>query len=220
MTALCLALISGVTAQEVDQEARVRRAVAAAVEARLGAVSSAAVDLRLQEVTTSAPVDGAEPEPGGRLGRPSRFRLLAQGRSAGYAVAVVHVVVPHVRVVQGVAAAVTVTAADVMTVTGDPGAQPIDRLPSIDTVIGAAAVRALHAGEVVTGRNVRVPPAVRSGEAVTVRVVVEGVEATGAATALQTGEIGDVIRMVNPESRRQLRGRVVGRAQVEVKHES
>ena len=96
----------------------------------------------------------------------------------------------------------------------------MEPLPGIEALVGTRAVRALAAREVVTARIARIPPAVRSGDRVVVRASLGGVEMTGVATAQQTGGIGDVIRLVNQDSRRALRGRITGKGEVEVVHGS
>jgi flagella basal body P-ring formation protein FlgA len=211
---------SGITAQQAATETRLRGAIQAAVQARVGGPATVTVDIRTAQLSTGASLDAAVPEPGARFGRPARFKLLAAGRSVGYAVAIVHAEVSHLRVAQPIAAGDVFGADSVREVVGDPGPIAIEPLPLATGVAGNTAVRALVANDVVTSRVVRVPPAVRSGERVVVRVVIGGIEATGVGTALQTGNVGDLIRVVNPDSRRQLRGRVVGKSEVEVQHES
>ena len=81
--------------------------------------------------------------------------------------------------------------------------------------------RAVQAGEVITTRMVRTGPPVRSGDIVsTSDRGSTGSRPCGTATALQSGSVGDVIRLVNAASRRQLRGRITGKGSVEVQHES
>jgi flagella basal body P-ring formation protein FlgA len=46
------------------------------------------------------------------------------------------------------------------------------------------------------------------------------VEITAVGIAQQSGAVGDVIRLVNQDSRRGLRGRVTGKGEVEVVHGS
>jgi flagella basal body P-ring formation protein FlgA len=219
VAAICLSLVAGVSARQAERDVRVRALVADAARARVPA-AAVTVDLRLVRLAPGLVPDAAEPEPGIRFARPARFRLLAGRKSVGYAVAVVHVEARHVRVTRTVPAGAALSPQDIEVVTGDPGAELLEPLPGLSAVLGAAARRTLHLGEVVTLRAVRVPPAVRSGDRVTTRAVVEGAEATSEAVALQSGEIGDVIRLVNPESRRQLEGVVVDRAVVEVRYES
>jgi flagella basal body P-ring formation protein FlgA len=211
---------SGVSAAQVEGDAAVRAAIASSVQARVGAAASVTIDLQIAEVAPGAALESADPEPGARFGRPARFRLRAAGRTIGYAVGIIHVTMPHLRLTRAVAAGAALTIEDVKEVMGDPGPLPIESLPARDAVVGITSSRALIANEVVTMRTVRVALAVRSGDVVTTRVVVDGVEAVGVATALQSGSVGDIIRLVNADSRRQLRGRITGKAAVEVQHES
>lgn len=76
--------------------------------------------------------------------------------------------------------------------------------------------RTLPEGAVVAGRDVAPLPLVASGETVRVRVALAGLEVEASAVASQTGDFGEVIRVVNPDSGRALRARVVGRREVEV----
>jgi flagella basal body P-ring formation protein FlgA len=211
---------AGITAAQADGEAAVRAAIASCVQVRVGSEVAVAIDLRVIEMAPGTLLDSADPEPGARFGRPARFRLRAAGRTVGYAVGIVHVTMPHLRLTRAVDAGAALTTEDVREVVGDPGPLPIEALPGQGAVVGSTSIRALLANEVVTVRIVRVSPAVRSGDVVTTRVVVDGVEAEGVATALQSGSVGDIIRLVNADSRRQLRGRITGKAAVQVQHES
>jgi flagella basal body P-ring formation protein FlgA len=49
---------------------------------------------------------------------------------------------------------------------------------------------------------------------------VGGLEVRGRAIAFQSGSAGDTVIVVNPDSRKRLRGRVIGPALVEVLHGS
>ena len=160
------------------------------------------------------------PEPGGRAGKPVRFRLLQGGRQVGYAISVPEVSLRHVRAARPIAAGSVVAADDVRETVGPIDGELIGRLPGAADVVGHTTVRGVARDGVMTARIVRVPPAVRSGDRVVIRAIVLGVEARGVATAQQSGAIGDVIRLVNPETRRQLKGRIVGKNEVEVLHGS
>ena len=61
---------------------------------------------------------------------------------------------------------------------------------------------------------------VRSGRDVVTLARIEGLEVRGRAVAVQSGDLGEVVLVVNPDSRKRLRGRVVGPALVEVLHVS
>ncbi|MEO7275026.1 MAG: hypothetical protein ABIX28_06935, partial [Vicinamibacterales bacterium] len=68
------------------EEDAVRAAITAAVRARAGAAASVTIDVRVAELTPGVTaVDAAEPQAGARFGRPARFRLVAGGRTVGYA---------------------------------------------------------------------------------------------------------------------------------------
>jgi flagella basal body P-ring formation protein FlgA len=210
---------SGVTAAQVEHETAVRSAITAAVQQQTDA-SAVTLDIRVVEIPSGVSPDGADVEAGARFGRPSRFRLRAGDRPVGYAVAVVHGTSRHLRTTRAIRAGETIAPGDLEEASADLGGLPVEPLPGLEQVAGATTTRALAAGEAITARLVRMPPAVRSGDVVSTRVVVEGVVAVGVATALQSGNVGEVIRLVNPESRRQLRGRVTGKSAVEVQNES
>jgi flagella basal body P-ring formation protein FlgA len=220
VAALWILAAVGTAARHASFEEAIQEAVRASVLASIGQAATVTVDVRRADLPAAAVVEEAHPEPGSRFGRSARFRLVAGGRSVGYAVVVVNVSVDHVRVQHALKAGEVVTPDMVRDVYGDPGGLPIAPLPTVAELAGTTTIRALAANEVVTNQVVRIPLAVRSGERVVVRTVVGGIEARGVATALQSGRVGEVIRLVNPESRRQLRGRVVGRAEVEVEHGS
>lgn len=165
-------------------------------------------------------VDAAVVEPGARFGRSVRFRLLQGDKPVGYAISTAKGTVKHVRTTRALAASALVTPADVEEVDSDLGNELLQPLPRLDEVVGRALVRPLTTGAVVNATAVRVPPAVRSGDRVVVRSVFGGVEARTTATAQQSGRIGDVIRLVNADSKRALRGRIVGPGEVEVIHGS
>jgi flagella basal body P-ring formation protein FlgA len=194
-------------------------AVSAAVE-RMAGVATAAVQVLSCNVEPAAQIDGAIPEPAARYGRPVRFRLMAQGRQAGYAVALASGPVRQVRVNRAVEAGAVLDAADLTTVVSDASGALIEPLPAAADLVGRHAVRSLAGGEVLTARIVRIPAAVQSGDRVVVRARVGTIHVTAVGIAQQTGRIGDVIRLVNHDSRRPLRGRIIGRGEVEVVHGS
>jgi flagella basal body P-ring formation protein FlgA len=126
----------------------------------------------------------------------------------------------HLRVRTAVPAGEPLQAGALDVVEQDTPGALIEPLPQMYEIEGAVAARDLAPGEIVTHRSARVPFAVRSGDAVVVRVVAGAVEARGTAKAQQSGRVGDVIRVVNADSRRGLRARIVGRGEVEVVHGS
>lgn len=173
----------------------------------------------LSLVPGAGPVVSAAPESSGRTGGPLRFVLYAdldQTQRVGRLTARVEVRVPHVRARQKVAARTAVTPADVEVVSGDIGRQPVAPLPTLAMVTTATTRKALLAGEVITQASLVTPPLVASGQEVVTVARVAGLEVRGRAIAAQSGGLGQTVIVVNPDSRRKLRGRVVGAAAVEV----
>jgi flagella basal body P-ring formation protein FlgA len=208
-------------------ESAIRQAIVEVVRARMGMDA----DVRVEDVHAHVLAGNedmmllATPEPGGRLARPTRFALFraAAGspspvppRPAGYAVASVFVAVPHVRATQSVARGDACDAANIALSTDEVGDLLLQRLPRLEEAVGARAVRDLAPGEVLTRAVLAARPFVQSGDVVVVRARADGVTVRGQAVAEQSGGQGDVIRVVNRESRRALRARVVGRGEVEV----
>jgi flagella basal body P-ring formation protein FlgA len=72
----------------------------------------------------------------------------------------------------------------------------------------------------VSAHVVRTRPVVVVRDEVATIARVEGLEIRSRAVATQSGELGDVIWVVNPDSRKRLRARVVGPGLVEVGHGS
>ena len=216
----------------VVEESAVRHAVENAVRARMGQD----IQVRIEAFGARTLPGGdamtitATPEPGARLGRATRFTLHYEAaavfgftpgqarpaKPAGYAIATVFVSAAHVRPLRPLARGEAIEASDIENRTGDVGAVMIQRLPERDEVVGAMPLRDLMAGEVVTRSVVAARPYVQSGDLVVVRAAVEGVIVEGRAVAEQTGGQGDIVLVVNKESRRTFKARVVGPGQVEV----
>lgn len=216
-----LASAPSVSLASQGAEARVEAAISAAVRMRLGveaAVTMTDVHVRwLHEPPPGGIV--ATPEPASRLGSRVRFSLRQpDGRAAGHATALVQASATHLRAARDLARGHVVTAGDVEAVTGDLGRAPLRALPH--DVMGARVLLPLAAGTLLTPQAIAVPPLVRSGDAVVARVRVPGLEVRGRAVAAQDGELGAIIRAINPESRRPLKVRVIGRGEVEVVHGS
>lgn len=210
-----------------SEESAVRHAVVESVKARMGQDA----DVRIEALTFQAlPAPGdatltAAPEPGARLARQHRFTLRwviagphgqASQRPAGYALATVFVAVEHARASRAIERGETCEDAAVVSSQGEVGAVLLQRLPRRGDVVGSRALRGVMADEVFCRAAVGVRPAVRSGDVVAVRAVLDGVTVQGRAVAQQSGGEGDVIRAVNPESRRPLKVRVTGPGKVEV----
>jgi len=137
-------------------------------------------------------------------------------RPVGDVSAVVHVAVPHAVTARPLPRGTMLTAGDLKMSTADLTDVPIAPLPAPEDLVGARTMIDLVAGAPLTSMVAVVPPLVRSGDLVLVKVTFPGGEVTGKATAAQSGGRGEIIRLVNPVSGRALQGRVVGQDEVEV----
>lgn len=222
---------AGAQVPDPDGEAAVRLALVDAVRARMG--ESAGVRLENVRIEGGAPAaDGrlvARPEPGSRVGRAIRFALALEAwpgepaprtPHAGRAVAEVFVEVEHVRTTLAVAQGSVLGETELKEGREEVGVAPLAPLPTLADVLGGRATRALRAGEVLTTTAFRPMPLVKSGDTVRIRVSVGGIEAASHAVAQQSGHLNERIRLINPESRRLLTGRVTGAGEVEVIYES
>jgi len=167
--------------------------------------------------------DAALAEPGSRTDGPVRFVLYADAderRRVGRLTATVTVVVPHLRARHPLEARAVVSAADVVEARGSVGRVSFAALPQPQDVEGALVRRPLAEGAVLTSSSIAPMALVRTGAEVVTVALVEGVEVRGRAVAAQSGHRGEIVIVVNPDSRKRLRGRVVGDALVEVLHVS
>jgi flagella basal body P-ring formation protein FlgA len=194
-------------------------AIAEAAVRQLGAGAVVSVTVNSHRITGGR-VDGAVPEPGARLGRPARFRLLDGSTVVGNAVATLTGIVPHLKATAAVPSGEPLRASQLSFVVGNPGQVALAPLPTLVEAVGSTARRRLAPGETVVGTVLRRRPAVRSGQVVEAVLVAGELEVRLSATALQSGHVGETILLVNRESRRQLRGRIVTADRIEVVHGS
>ncbi|RYG61310.1 MAG: flagellar basal body P-ring formation protein FlgA [Alphaproteobacteria bacterium] len=87
---------------------------------------------------------------------------------------------------------------------------------SADDLIGQQTVRSLPAGAAINRLHVRIAPAVARNQLVTLVYRRGGVELSGRAQALEDGQPGQSIRIVNPSTRSTLFGTVTAGGTVEV----
>ncbi len=87
-----------------------------------------------------------------------------------------------------------------------PG-DPVDRLQ---------ARQQLPAGTAITARNVEPRLAVRSGERVTIRLSIRGLDIKSSGKALQSGPVGKIIRVKNDRSGRIVEGEIIAPGQIRV----
>ena len=211
-------------AADGDTVRQVELAIAAAVRSRMGDMAEVSVTIGQVRLLDGEFNDlEARPAPGARLGRPTRFTLYQKptdlsGVAAriGYAVAETHVEVGHVHAVRPIGRGTVLAADDLVAIEGDVGAILMRPLPTHPDLVGAMASRDLRSGDLITSTVIRLPKLGRARESVVVTVHVGSVTVSGHATAKESGELGDVIALVNELSGRRLTGRVVALGEVEV----
>lgn len=206
-------------------EAQVAAALRSEVRTRFGeraAISVERVQLSIREGTTGSLAVVLAPQ--AALGAPVGFVVIGAGANGrpmqvGRGTATVTVRVPHAEARRTLARGSVLTAADIADVDGDPGQVPLKRLPVARELVGGAVRRDVAAGTVLTQQLATLPPAVRVGETVQAIAAVGRVQVTADLVAMDNGVEGAIVRVVNRESKRELRARVVRSGVVEVIHE-
>jgi flagellar basal body P-ring formation protein FlgA len=206
-----------------EVEAAVRAAIVEAVQDRLGPAAEVTVE-HVWMAGLTAPASGitASIEPGARLGRPVHVRLMSASGGTGdvarfaSVIASVSVRVEHTRLLAAIRAGSALTPDQTTSVVDHVAGVRLERLPTAAEVSGARARQSLPAGAVIEEWMIERDPVVRSGDVVGVLARVGGVEARGMAKASERGALGAVINLVNLQSGRRLKGRVIGRGEVEV----
>jgi flagella basal body P-ring formation protein FlgA len=161
----------------------------------------------------------AKPDPAAQLGKPVRFTLILADGSALPVTANVVVVVPHAIVRQAITRGQALAADDVTAVTGPLTGTPIMRVPTADDIIGTRALRPMTPGTVIQRTFVSLRRTVEAGDAITVVAMAGAIEVTAQFIAADGGNVGEVIRVRNPDSKKFVRGRVVKAGLVEVIHD-
>lgn len=224
---LALAIVAAVTvrAQSAPVEDQVAAALSAEVRARFGNGASVTVDQ--VQVTLRAGTSGplaVVPNPQARLGAPLAFSVIAggaQGRptQVGRGTARVAVRVPHAQAARLLTRGTVLTVADLLDAVGEPGSVLLRRLPTVRELVGGKTRIDVAQGEVVTQQTAMLPPAVRAGEPVQAVASVGTVQVTAELTAMDNGAEGAIVRVVNRDSHRELRARVLRNGIVEVIHD-
>jgi len=190
-------------------------AVRVAVVARLGVPATVQIDSI--DVTGDAPVfREARLAAAARLGGPVRFTLVTTSGAALPATATMTVTGPFVVTTRTVAKGESLKPEDLDESQRVITDVPLRRLPRLAELVGSRALRTLPAGEAVPGNAVTLRRKVEPGDAVTVVAASGAVEVTGTFVAADGGEPGRVIRVINPQTRRFLRGRVLPNGKIEV----
>lgn len=197
-------------------EMTAREAIVRAVIDRMGdGVTVDVVTLDLPEGAPPAFVE-ARPDPAARLGRAVRFTLIAGHGSRVIVTATLRVIADHIVTRRDLLRGMTVSADDVQLVRGEVQDVPVRRLPAGDQIIGSRVLRPVPASAVLLPGAVVLRRLVEPGDRITAVAISGDVRVSAELTATDGGERGDVIRVVNTDTRRSLRGRVIGEGLVEV----
>ena len=89
-------------------------------------------------------------------------------------------------------------------------------LRSAEQVVGLAARRSLQPGQPLRAPDVMKPEVVRANETVTIVYEVPGMALTARGKALDAGAEGDLVNVLNPQSKRTLQATVIGPGRVSV----
>jgi flagella basal body P-ring formation protein FlgA len=90
---------------------------------------------------------------------------------------------------------------------------------SLEGLAGAQAVRNLAAGTVLTAQLFKIPPVVKQGSIVTVTLLSGEMTLITSGKARSNGSVGQIIKVLNMDSKREFSARVTGPDKVEVKLE-
>lgn len=206
-------------------QARVAETLLGEMRSRLG--SEATVSLGRIEVMARGDLRGSIAvalAPQARLGDELTFIIVGAGPSGkpmqvGRGRAQVFVSVPHAQASRTLARGAVLTADDLIDITGEPSGAPVRRLPTTKDLVGATLRRDVVNGDVLTLQEAVLPPAVRAGDTVQAIAAIGPVQVSAELTALDNGAAGTLVRVVNRETRRELRARVVRPGVVEVIHD-
>lgn len=202
-------------------DAAAHAAVVAAVRARMGASAEVSVESVHRLDAAVAPLDAAL-DPATVLGLPSRivFRARIGPRATlapvGGATVVLRVSVEHVHAVRAIGRGRTIEDGDVVTARHDLPRGALRALPVLADVVGGRAARDLADGACVTAPAVAPQPLVRQGAELTGLLQSGGIEVRVRLVAMDSGRAGSRIRVMNPDSRRMLKARIVSRDLVEI----
>jgi flagella basal body P-ring formation protein FlgA len=222
ITATCVVVVLGlspVRARVEPRSASPDELIQAAVRGRVGAaVTSVAVVGLDAESPIVGEFKSVRLDPAASFGKPIRLTLVPARGPSIIAVATVRVVAEHVVAARDINRGETLTAGDIVTRRDEVRGIPMRRLPRTEEVVGARTLRAVPAGTVFLPGAVALRRLVEAGDRVTVVAKAGDAEVSAVLVAADAGDPGDVIRVSNPETRRQLRGRVVSSGVVEVLH--
>jgi flagella basal body P-ring formation protein FlgA len=212
---LVAAVVTATAAPAAAPASSAAGAMRAAIVARLGAGADVSVD-PAGLVGDAHVFREARLDPSAWLGRPIRFTLITAAGATLPASATVRVVADYAVTTHAVDRGHVLTAADVRVARGEITGVPLSPLPVAADLVGARVLRPMAEGATVLAGFVKVRRLVEPGDQVTVVAAAGAIRVTAAMVAADGGSTGDVIRVVNPATRRYLRGRVVQKGVVEV----
>lgn len=190
-------------------------AIRASILARMG--PDADVSVAVLDLARDANVFlEARPDPSAALGKPVRFTLITASGAALPVTAMIHVVIDHAVTCRPVERGQRLSADDVEAVRTEVQDSPIRHMPTAVDLVGARALRAMAPGTTVLATFAKIRRIVEPGDRVTVVAEAGAVEVTATFVAADGGDAGDEIRVVNPDTKRYLRARVVKPGLVEV----
>lgn len=189
--------------------------IRAAVVARVGA--GAEVSVRTIDPAPSGPYREARPDPSAILnGKPIRFTLIRESGAAAAAWVTLSVTAEHALAARAIARNHAIADGDLMPVKAELKGVPMRPTATVAMLTGGRALRPIPAGAVVLGSYVATRRAIEPGDKVTVLARAGDVEISAVLVAADGGPIGATIRVVNPDTKRLVRGRIVGEGLVEV----
>jgi flagella basal body P-ring formation protein FlgA len=226
VTALALSwtlAVSGPAAAAASTlDAAASAAIAAAVRARLGESAEVTVESVSRIAAPTAALVDAVLDPAAAIGVPSRvvFRRRQAGSErpvpVGGATVVLRVAVDHVHAARAIARGHTIGDGDVVTARHDLPRGALRPFPGLAEIVDGVATRDLKDGACVVAAAVAAQPVVRPGATVTGLLRIDGVEVRAVLVAMDSGKVGGRIRVMNPDSRRTFRARILTRDLVEI----
>jgi flagella basal body P-ring formation protein FlgA len=189
-------------------------AIRAAILERVGA--SAEVTIHALEPLREGRFREARPDPLARLGRPVQFTLIPESGAPVKVVASFDVVADHATTVVAIGRGHTIDLEDLTPRRAALRDVPMRLISSAAMLAGARALRPIPAGALVQTSFVAMRRAIEPGDPVTAVAIAGPIEVSATLVAADGGAIGATIRVVNPDTRRVIRGRIVGDGKVQV----
>lgn len=209
-----------------DDADRVVAAVVAAVRERMGAGATVSVvNLRVLHSVEAQRIR-AVPDPAARLDGPIRFTIESMEPAdrlrpvpSGRAQATLRVIVDHAHAERPIVRGRELLPGDLVAARHAIETGLLRPVPTFDDAGRSRALRDLAAGACLGRSALAVAPTVRVGDEVVATASVAGARVSATMVAAQNGGPGSVIRVVNAQSRRALKARVVSAGIVEIVHD-